>query len=228
MEAIESGKELDSVMIKKGLTGELVQELKDLLREHGIQPQQVPVERFRVFGNRNHQGVVAFISPIDFQPLEEIVSRTWEEGKSPFLVVLDSVTDVRNFGAIVRTAECAGAHAVIFPAKGSARVGSDAMKTSAGALNHLPISRVNNLKSALSYLKLSGIKVVAASEKSPISYTESNLKPPIAIVLGAEDVGVSDDVIRQADELVSIPLKGKVESLNVSVAAGILLFEVVR
>jgi 23S rRNA (guanosine2251-2'-O)-methyltransferase len=228
IEAIRSGKQVESIIMKKGLSGELVQELKDLLKSYGIHAQQFPAERFVSFGNRNHQGVVAYLSPIDFQPIEEVVAGLWEQGKPPFLVVIDQVTDVRNFGAIVRTAECAGAHAVIFPEKGSARIGSDAVKTSAGALHHMTICRVNSLKSTLSFLKLSGIKIVAATEKSSSIYSEVDFKPPIALVVGSEDVGISPEVLRMADELVSIPIHGKVESLNVSVATGVLLYEVIR
>ena len=228
MEAINAGKEIDKILVKKGLTGELVQELFNLMRENGLSPQFVPAEKFAQFGSRNHQGVVAYISPVDFQPIEEVVARLWEEGKSPFLILLDSVTDVRNFGAIVRAAECAGAHAVIFPSKGSARIGSDAVKTSAGALHHMPICRVNSLKSTISFLKLSGIRVVAATEKASIVYTQANLKPPIAIIMGSEDEGISENALKMADELVRIPILGKVSSLNVSVAAGVLMFEVHR
>lgn len=228
IEAINSGKEVDKVIIKKGLSGELVQELMALLRSRGIVPQYVPAEKFIQFGNRNHQGVVAYISPVDFEPIEEVVARLWEEGKTPFIVVLDSVTDVRNFGAIVRSAECAGAHAVVFPSKGSARIGADAVKTSAGAIHHMPICRVHSLKSTISFLQLSGIKVVAATEKASTLYTQSKLDCPVAIIMGSEDTGLSENAIKMADELVSIPIKGKVNSLNVSVAAGLILYEVVR
>lgn len=228
MEAIHSGKEIDKIIMKKGLSGELVQELGDLLRINGILPQLVPAEKFLKYGNKNHQGVIAMLSPIDFQPLEEVVTRIWEKGESPFIVVVDSVTDVRNFGAIVRTAECAGAHAVVFPIKGSARISSDAVKTSAGALLHMPICRVGSLKSAVSFLKLSGIRVIAATEKGKNNYTKSNLKPPIAIVMGSEDKGISDSILGVTDEQVSIPILGKVDSLNVSVAAGLMMYEVIR
>ncbi len=228
IEAIRSGKVIDKVLVKKGLTGELYSELNNVLRENGIHAQHVSPERFAAFGNRNHQGVVAYISPVDFQPIEEVVAQLWESGKEPFLVVLDGVTDVRNFGAIVRTAECAGVHAVIIPSRGTAKIGSDAVKTSAGALHHMPICKVNSLKSTISFLKLSGIKVVAASEKSTEKYTQVNLKPPLAIVMGSEDVGVSPEILKQVDELVSIPVTGNVDSLNVSVAAGILIYEAIR
>lgn len=228
MEALNAGKEIDKVLVKRGLEGELATEMLEQLRYHGVTIQQVPAEKFLEFGTKNHQGVVAFVSPVAFQPFEELVARLWEDGKDPFIIVLDGVTDVRNFGAIVRTAECAGAHAVIFPAKGSARIGSDAIKTSAGALHHMPICRVGSLKTTINYLKNSGIKVVAATEKGTQLYSEVSMKPPVALVLGAEDVGLSPDVLKLADELVSIPINGKVESLNVSVAAGILIYEALR
>ncbi|HNV81985.1 MAG TPA: 23S rRNA (guanosine(2251)-2'-O)-methyltransferase RlmB [Tenuifilaceae bacterium] len=228
IEAIRSGKELDSVLIKKGLSGELYSELKELLRERGIRSQLVPAERFGQFGNKNHQGVVAYLSPIDFQPIEEVVAGVWDKGQWPFLLMVDRITDVRNFGAIVRTAECAGVHAVVFVAKGSARIGSDAIKTSAGALHHMTICRVNSLRSTIRFLQNSGIKVIAASEKAPKTYSQAMLKPPIALVLGSEDVGVSAEVLKIVDDMVSIPIKGNVQSLNVSVAAGILVYEAVR
>jgi len=228
IEAINSGKEIDKVIVKKGLSGELVQELMSLLRSRGIAPQYVPAEKFGQFGQRNHQGVIAYISPVDFEPIEEVVARLWEDGKTPFIIILDSVTDVRNFGAIVRSAECAGAHAVVFPSKGSARIGADAVKTSAGAIHHIPISRVHSLKSTISFLQQSGIKVVAATEKSSKLYTQTTMSEPIAIVMGSEDTGISENALKMADDLISIPINGKVSSLNVSVASALIMYEVVR
>lgn len=228
IEAIRSGKVVDKILIKRGLTGELYNELIALARENGVFVQHALPDRFLAFGNRNHQGVVAYLSPVDFQPLEEVVAQLWESGTNPFIVLLDGITDVRNFGAIVRTAECAGVHAIAFPVKGSAKISSDAVKTSAGALHYVPICKVGSLKSTISYLKQSGIKVVAASEKANLSYTQADLKPPIAIVMGSEDVGVSSEIMKLANELISIPIHGKVESLNVSVAAGILIYEAIR
>lgn len=228
IEAIRSGREIDKLLIRRGLTGDLASELKELVREYGIPTQQVPVERFDGFGSKNHQGVVAFVSPIAFEPLEEVVARIWEKGQTPLLVMLDGVTDVRNFGAIARTAECVGAHAIIFPAKGSARIGSDAVKTSAGAIHHIPICRVLSIKSAVSFLKLSGVRVVAATERATTLYSATHYTGPTAIVMGAEDVGLSPETLRLADELVSLPALGRVGSLNVSVAAGVLLYEVLR
>ena len=228
IEAINSGKEIDKIIIKKGLSGELVHELLTLLQSRGIAPQYVPAEKFGQFGNRNHQGVVAYISPVDFEPIEEVVARVWEKGETPFIVILDSITDVRNFGAIVRSAECAGAHAVVFPTKGSARIGADAVKTSAGAIHHIPICRVNSLKSTLSFLQLSGIKIAAATEKTERLYTSTKLDGPIALVMGSEEKGLSENTLKMADELVAIPIKGKINSLNVSVASALIMYEVIR
>lgn len=228
IEAISSGKEIDKVIMKKGLGGELVHELSTLLHNRGIVPQFVPAEKFGQYGNRNHQGVIAYISPVDFEPLEEVVARIWEEGKTPFIIILDSVTDVRNFGAIVRSAECAGAHAVVFPTKGSARIGADAVKTSAGAIHHIPICRVNSLKSTITFLQLSGIKVTAATEKTKELYTSAKLDGPIALVMGSEEKGLSESTLKMADELVAIPIRGKINSLNVSVASALVMYEVIR
>lgn len=228
MEAIHADKQIDKVIVKRGLSGDLSKEMMEMLRQHRIATQLVSEEHFAKYGNRNHQGVVALLSPVAFEPLEEVIARTWEKGEAPLIVILDGVTDVRNFGAIVRTAECVGAHAVVFPAKGSARIGSDAVKTSAGALLHMPICRVNNLKMAISHLKLSGIRVVAATEKTDTPYWKTELKPPLALIMGSEDKGIDESLLQVADELVAIPIKGKVDSLNVSVAAGVLLYEAVR
>lgn len=228
IEAINSGKEIDKVIIKKGLNGELVYELTALMRSRGIIPQYVPIEKFGHYGNRNHQGVIAYISPVDFEPIEEVVARIWEDGKTPFIAILDSVTDVRNFGAIVRSAECAGVNAIVFPTKGSARIGADAVKTSAGAIHHIPICRVNSLKSTIAFLQLSGIKVVAATEKTENLYTSAKLDGPIALVMGSEENGLSESTLKMADELVSIPIKGKISSLNVSVASALIMYEVIR
>ncbi len=228
MEAINSGKEIDRIMVKRGLTGELFGELMELLKENGIRAQVVPEVQFAKFGRKNHQGVVAMLSPVSFVPLEELVTQIWERGESPFLVVLDGITDVRNFGAIVRTAECAGAHGIVVPSRGAARISSDAVKTSAGALMHMPICKVPNLYSAINYLKLSGVRVVAATEKTENCYTKANLKPPLAIVMGSEEKGIETSNLKLIPEQVSIPLHGNVKSLNVSVAAGLLLYEAIR
>ncbi len=228
IEAINSGKQVEKVIVKQGLTGEMASELLGLLKKKSIPVQYVPYERFARFRNRNHQGVVAFVPPVELQSIEMIVPDLFEQGKVPFLLILDGITDVRNFGAIVRTAECAGVDAIIIPAKGSAQIGSDSVKTSAGALNYIPICKVGSLKVTINFLRQSGISVIIASEKESDLLFESDLKGPIAVVLGAEDTGINPEIVRVADQRLKIPVRGKIESLNVSVAAGIVLYEVVR
>ena len=193
-----------------------------------IPVQRVPVERINRITRKNHQGVVAFISSVTYQKVEDLVPFLFEEGKNPFFVMLDGVTDVRNFGAIARTCECAGVDAVIIPAKGSVSVNADAMKTSAGALNILPVCREQSLKNTLQYLKDSGFRIVGATEKGDYDYTKADYTGPTCIIMGAEDKGVSFDNLAFCDEWVKIPMLGTIESLNVSVAAGILVYEAVK
>lgn len=228
MEAIEAGKEIDKVFIRKDLSGELASELFDMIRARGVVTQRVPVERLNRITRKNHQGVIAMMSAVTYHRLDHLVPQLFEEGVLPFVVVLDGITDVRNFGAIARTAECAGADAIVIPERGSVSVGADAVKTSAGALHHLPVCREASTLSAVRYLKASGFNVVAVSEKADINYTTASYTVPTALVLGAEDTGISPEVIRQCDTFVSIPMFGHIGSLNVSVAAGVLMYEVVR
>lgn len=228
IEAVRSGKQIDKIIVKQGLSGELAVELFNLLKEKGISFQYVPLERFAKFGNRNHQGVVAFVTPVELVELESLVPMLFESGKEPFLLILDRITDVRNFGAIVRTAECAGVDAIVVPAKGAAQIGSDSVKTSAGALHHIPICKVGSLKITLNFLKNSGFKTIITADKGSEILYEVDLTGPIAVVMGAEDTGVSSDLFKFADSLVRIPIKGKIGSLNVSVAAGVMIYEVVR
>jgi len=228
IEAINSGKEIEKVLIKKGLGGDLFKELFDLIREHGIPFQYVPLEKINRITRKNHQGVIAFVSPIVFHELDNLLPSIFETGKAPLVLVLDQVTDVRNFGAIVRTAECAGVDAVLIPEKGSARINADAVKTSAGALHLVPVCRTKDLQRSVRYLQESGLKIVAATEKATGSYTAVDLTGPTALVMGSEDEGISPAILRMTDEQVKIPILGKIESLNVSVAAGLLVYEVVR
>lgn len=228
MEAIEAGKEIDKVFIRKDFSGELASELFDMIRARGVVTQRVPVERLNRITRKNHQGVIAMMSAVTYHRLDHLVPQLFEEGVLPFVVVLDGITDVRNFGAIARTAECAGADAIVIPEHGSVSVGADAVKTSAGALHHLPVCRETSTLSAVRYLKASGFNVVAVSEKADINYTTASYTVPTALVLGAEDTGISPEVIRQCDTFVSIPMFGHIGSLNVSVAAGVLMYEVVR
>lgn len=228
MEAIEAGKEFDKIYIKKELQGELYGELMELIRKNGIVTHRVPVERINKITRKNHQGVVAILSAVTYHRLENLVPQLYEDGIMPFIIVLDGITDVRNFGAIARTCECVGANAIVIPERGSVSVGGDAIKTSAGALHHIPVCREKNIHSALRFLKETGYTIVAASEKAELNYTEADYTGPIAIVMGAEDIGVSQESLRQCDSLVAIPMFGNIGSLNVSVAAGIMMYEVVR
>jgi len=228
IEAIASGKVIDKVIIQQGLKGELVPELRKVMTENGVPFQYAPVEKLNRLVRGNHQGIVCFISPIEFQPVENLLLSVYERGETPLFVILDRVTDVRNMGAIARTAACAGAHGLIIPEKGGAAINSDAMKASAGALSILPVHRSVNLKNTIDYLKESGLRIVAASEKGTKNYYEAELTGPMAIIMGSEEDGVSGEYLRRCDDVVKIPMRGTIESLNVSVAAGILLFEVVK
>ena len=228
IEAVEAGKEIDKILVKKDLQGDLAKELFDLIKGRGFFVQRVPVERLNRITRKNHQGVIAFISAVSYQRLGDIIPSLFEEGKVPFIVLLDGITDVRNFGAIARTCECAAVDAVIIPAKNSVTVNADAVKTSAGALHTLPVCREQNLKDTLQYLKNSGFRIVAATEKGDYDYTKADYTGPMCIIMGAEDKGVSYDNLALCDEWVKIPMLGTIESLNVSVAAGILIYEAVK
>ncbi|MGE0088894.1 MAG: 23S rRNA (guanosine(2251)-2'-O)-methyltransferase RlmB [Bacteroidales bacterium] len=228
IEAIKADKLIDKLVIRRGLTGELSHELMTLINELQIPYQLVPNERISRITPKNHQGVVAFISPIEFQNIEQIIPSLFEAGKTPFVVILDKVTDVRNFGAITRTAECAGVDAIIIPEKGSARISGDAVKTSAGALHKIPVCRVQNLLQTIKFLKSSGLQVIAATEKAADYYYEIDFSVPTAILVGSEDQGVEVEYLRISDKLVKIPILGEIESLNVSVAAGVLMYEAVK
>jgi 23S rRNA (guanosine2251-2'-O)-methyltransferase len=228
MEAIKAGKEIEKIMIQSGLANDLVKELIALAREHQVPYTFVPQEKLRKFTTKNHQGVVCLLSSVTYASLDNLIDRAYSEGREPFLLILDRITDVRNFGAIARTAECAGLDGIVIGEKGSAPITSDAMKTSAGALNHLPVCREKDLKKTMRYLRDNGIKIVACTEKASQSLFQASFAGPVAIILGSEEDGISDALLRDADELVKIPMKGKIGSLNVSVAAGIAIYEVVR
>ena len=227
IEAIQSGKNIEKILVKNGSQGELYNELMTVARKYGVFCQHVPVERINRVTDKNHQGVVAFISPVSYQELEQVVANALAAGKQPIVMVLDGITDVHNFGAIARTAECAGLEAIVIPEKGSAAINADAIKTSAGALFRIPVCRVSRLWYTMKFLKENGFTVIAASEKSEVSYREPAYNGPLAIVMGAEDKGISSQVMKMVDQIVSIPVKGEIGSLNVSVAAGILIYEAV-
>ena len=228
IEAIKAGKQIDKLMIKSGLKGELFFELIEMVKDLQIPFQYVPNERINRVTMKNHQGVLAFISPIEFQNIENILPSIFESGKTPLIVILDKVTDVRNFGAVTRTAECANVDAIIIPEKGSAQISGDAVKTSAGALHKIPVCRVKSLSRTIKYLQESGIQVVAATEKATDFYYKVDFSIPTAILMGAEDRGVAFEYLKVADQMVKIPILGEIESLNVSVAASILIYEAVK
>jgi 23S rRNA (guanosine2251-2'-O)-methyltransferase len=225
---VRSGKEIERIVIKKEMSGEALRELMKACRDRDIPYQFVPIERFDRITRKNHQGLVAYMAEIEYQPLEMVISSVFEAGKEPAILVLDHVTDVRNFGSIARTAECAGFDAIVIPDKGAAQINSDAIKTSSGALHNINICRVTNLTNAVKYLKECGLKLVAATEKAKDPYYKADMKGPIAIVMGAEDTGITTEILRFADELVQIPMIGKTSSLNVSVATGIIVYEAVK
>ncbi len=228
IEAIQAGSEIDKILVRRDMTSELSRELFTALNGLEVPVQKVPLEKLNRITLKNHQGVIAFISPVTFQHIEDIIPSIYEEGRMPFIVVLDGVTDVRNFGAIARTCECAGVDAIVVPLKGGAALNGDAVKTSAGALLKIPVCREHNIVNALKFIASSGIKVVAATEKASQNYTETSMSEPLAIVMGAEDEGVSPEILRLCDNMVKIPMLGTIDSLNVSVAAGVLIYEAVR
>ncbi len=228
IEAIEAGKEIDKILVKRDLQSDLSKELFEALKGRFIVVQRVPVERINRITRKNHQGVVAFISAVPYQRLSSIVPTLYEDGKTPLIVVLDGITDVRNFGAIARTCECAGADAIVIPTKGSVSVNADAVKTSAGALLSIPVCRETNLTEAVKYLKQCGFHAVAATEKGDRYYTEADFTLPTCLIMGAEDIGVDAERLAECDELVKIPMFGKIESLNVSVASGVMIYEIIR
>lgn len=228
IEAIKNNRFIDKVLIKKGLKNELFNELFQLIEKNKIAFQFVPIEKINRITRKNHQGILAFISPIEFYNIETLLPGLFETGEDPFILILDQITDVRNFGAIVRSAECAGVQTIIIPEKGIARIGADAVKTSAGAILNLPICKVESLPKTIQFLKDSGIKIVAATEKAENLFTKINLKSPLGIVMGSEEKGISNQVLQITDEQVKIPILGKIDSLNVSVAAALMIYEVVR
>lgn len=228
IEAVESGQPIQKVYLQKGLQGDLIKKLLSVLLKNKISSSFVPATKLNQLADKNHQGAVALISPVSFYDFEELIEGVLQSKEAPLFLLLDGITDVRNFGAIIRTAECAGVDAILVPKSGAAPLNSDTIKTSAGAAFNVPITRVDHLKDAIYYLKSSGFQIIAATEKTNNLIYTIDLKGPVAIVMGAEDTGISSSVLKEADHLAKLPLLGEIGSLNVSVACGVFLYEVVR
>lgn len=228
MEAIDSGKEIEKVFLKRGSNNSALIELKSKMKKLRVPFQEVPQEKLARLTRKNHQGVVALLSPIEYQDIDAVVSQLIESGKEPLVLVLDRVSDVGNFGAICRSAECAGVDAILIPTKGSAQINSFAVKSSAGAIFNVPICRTGHILSEVRNLSESGLRVVAISEKGNETIYESKLSGPLAIIMGSEEDGIGDGLMEIAQEHLSIPMAGNTGSLNVSVATGITLFERMR
>ena len=228
IEAVKSGKEIDKILIQTGLNNELYFQLRKLINEFKIPFQYVPVKKLNRISSKNHQGVICFISNIVYNNIENLLPGIYEDGKLPLLLILDRITDVRNMGAIVRTAECAGVDAIIIPEKGSAQINSDTIKASAGSLYKIPVCKSKNIKNTIEYLKESGVQIIAATEKADNYYTSADFTKPTAIIMGSEENGVSGEYLKRSDLKVKIPILGDIESLNVSVATGVILYEAVN
>lgn len=228
LEAIRAGKNVEKLLLRREAGGEAIREIRSIALDRGIPWQPVPVEKLDRLTRTEHQGVIALLSPVEEQDLDEVITRAYERGQTPLIVALDGVTDVRNLGAIARSAECFGAHALLVPKQGTARLGSDAVKSSAGALMRLPVCRVSRLTDGLHRARAHGLRIVSLTEKASEHLGATPLEGPLVLVLGAEGEGLSEPVLRMSDSLASIPMAGSIGSLNVSVAAGIALHAVLR
>ena len=228
IEAIEAGKTIDKLFIQKGLHNDLFAELWKLVRIRRINYKHVPIDKINRLTRKNHQGVFAFISPIDLHKIEDIIPQIYEQGKNPLILVLDGITDVRNFGAIARTAECAGVDTILIPEQAAAAINADAVKTSAGALHKIPICRTWNLKLSLEFLKDSGLQLVSCTEKTNKDMYSPDFTNPTAIIMGSEEDGVSPEYLKMSDHKAKIPMSGSIASLNVSVATSIIVYEALR
>lgn len=228
MEAIHAQKDIDKILLDKDVNNELTKELLALAKAERIPVVRVPDAKLNRITRKNHQGVIAHMSAIQYASLDNVIETCFSQGIAPLIIVLDRITDVRNFGAIARTAECAGAHAIVIPEKGAAQINSDAVKTSAGALNHLPICRVKNLYYTVKDLQKMGLQVVSVSEKAEKMMYEADFTIPTALIMGSEEDGISSELMGLSNDFIKIPMKGKIESLNVSVSAGVVIYEAIR
>jgi len=227
-EAVNAGKELDKVLMRRGAVSDQSKNLLGYLNRMEIPVQVVPVEKLNRITGKNHQGVIAFLSEVSYSDITTLLPSIFEKGEDPLILLLDGVSDVRNFGAIARSAECAGVHAIVIPSTGSAAINADAVKTSAGALHRMPVCRHRDLLTVTRFLKDSGLKLYAATEKATDSTYDTDMTGPAGLIIGSEDTGISSKLLKVADSWVSIPMKGTIASLNVSVAAGVILFEMLR
>lgn len=228
IEALKAGKDIEKILLQKGLSNELYNQLRQALRGQTVPLQFVPPEKLKRITDKNHQGVVAYLTEITYYNTEDLLSLVFESGKTPLILILDRVTDVRNFGAIARSAECAGVDFIIIPSRGAAQINGDAIKTSAGALHRLKVCREDNLKHTLEFLKESGLQIVACHEKTENLIYDADFKQPTAIIMGNEENGISNEYVKRSDMQIKIPMSGEIASLNVSVATGIVLFEAIR
>lgn len=228
IEAVVSGKEINKIMIQRGMDKVLFKELKEVLAGKDYTLQFVPLEKINRLTRKNHQGVVAFISPLEYHDLTDVITGIFEKGDIPNILVLDRITDVRNFGAIARTAECTGVHAIVIPDRNTATITSDAIKTSAGAFFKIPVCKVKNLEEAVSYLKSSGLRIVACTEKTDKFIFDTTLTGPTAVIMGSEEDGISQELLKVAHQRAKVPLLGTIGSYNVGVATGIVLYEKMR
>lgn len=228
LETLRSDKDVEKILIQRNVKSDTISEIIDQAKELNVPVVQVPIEKMNRVTRKNHQGVIAFVSSILYSSLDNVITTAYEEGRVPLVIILDQVTDVRNFGAIARTAECAGVDAIVIPSKGSAQINGDAMKTSSGALNFIPVCREEYLKDAITYLKQSGLQVVACSEKGDKTIFQADFTVPTAIMMGSEEKGISPAYLQLSDEFVKIPMFGKVSSMNVGVATGVITFEAIR
>jgi len=228
LEALRSGQDIDKILLKKGMHNQAVQEILTLARGRSVPVQEVPLEKLNRTTGKSHQGIIAFLSLVPYEDIQNILPALFEKGEVPLLVILDRITDVRNFGAICRSAVCAGAHAVIIPSRGAAQINEDTVKSSAGALGQIPVCRSYNLKETLRFLRESGVTVLGITEKASGYYFNCDMTAPVALLMGSEEDGISPEYLKLCDATAKIPMTGPVGSLNVSVAAGITLFEAVR
>lgn len=228
IEAIQSGTIIDKVFIQKDLNSDLMKELLRVIKQKNINFSYVPAEKLNKLSSKNHQGAVATISPISFVQIEELIETVLNKNDKPLFLILDQLSDARNFGAIIRTAECTGVDGIIIQKQGSAPVNGDTIKTSAGAVFNIPICKVDHIKDAIFHLQASGIKTVAATEKTDYNIYDIDFNTPVAIIMGSEDRGINPSVLKIVDEKAKLPMYGNIGSLNVSVACGAFLYEAIR